>query len=758
MIKTLTGHKDLKGFQDLTLKNGKKFLDVLEDTKASEKEIRDAILEANAINTDMIKLQGKLSSHAGKFADKLGMARDASQTSLGSFMEMGKQMSQMSQAGFSMSEALGAAFGQSFNMLNIFASILDIIKDMVIQLDGIGKKLGGSTGMGNVFQSQIMNVYSATVSGGGSMEEASSAIGSLANSFSAFNPKAKATNEYLATTIVRLGKIGIGGEQAAKTMDFFTRNLKMTAKQSADLTVELALMGQQMGMTSTQIINDFQSVSNDLSVYGKNAINVFKDLEAQAKATGVQISALVGLAKQFDTFDSAADKAAQLNAVLGTQLSSLELMNMTYDERVNYIRQEVSFAAGNMENMDQYTQQFIAQALGVSSVAEAQKLLNMSQGEYLKYQNDMAAANKRQEDLAALTQELVPIMQQFKIALTSIALALEPLLLMFSGFIVAISAIINFLHNMIDNVIGKFVIGILAIAGAYMYYELSVLQASLANKAFVLSVGNVMAIAFALMMVGKMLGSVFGEDSIIVTGFYALAAGVFAYGMAQKFALGKTMMIVSVFSALISVLGMRINPVFVAAFHFMAVGVRMLGAAFNTLQGPAMLAMLVFSLMVGMLALFVYSLKELIVTLVESGGGLFTAATGMYAIAGGITAIAGAMMLLGPFGVLGLIGLSLSMTKLGEGFEKTASGIERISKMGNALSGLGSNGLIAISSEGNKINAIMGTGDVMNNFSAGKMQVEVKMPEMETPKIELRVELMGKELEAFVKDIIARSG
>ena len=48
----------------------------------------------------------------------------------------------------------------------------------------------------------------------------------------------------------------------------------------------------------------------------------------------------------------------------------------------------------------------------------------------------------------------------------------------------------------------------------------------------------------------------------------------------------------------------------------------------------------------------------------------------------------------------------------------------------------------------------MGTGDVMNNFSAGKMEVEVKMPKMETPKIELKVELMGRQLEAFVKEVI----
>ena len=126
----------------------------------------------------------------------------------------------------------------------------------------------------------------------------------------------------------------------------------------------------------------------------------------------------------------------------------------------------------------------------------------------------------------------------------------------------------------------------------------------------------------------------------------------------------------------------------------------------------------------------------------------------MYAIAGGITAIAGAMFMLGPLGVLGLIGLSLSMSALGEGFERTASGIERLSKMGAALSGLGNNGLIAMTSEGNRISAVMGTGDVFQNFSSGKMEVEVKMPEMQTPKFDIKLIVDGKQFNTHIKSVV----
>jgi hypothetical protein len=102
--------------------------------------------------------------------------------------------------------------------------------------------------------------------------------------------------------------------------------------------------------------------------------------------------------------------------------------------------------------------------------------------------------------------------------------------------------------------------------------------------------------------------------------------------------------------------------------------------------------------------------------------------------------------------------MAATIAVMGNGMEKFAGGLERISKLSTALSGLGNNGLIAVSSDGTSTSAIMGTGDVFQNFTGGKMEVEVKMPEMQTPKIELKVELMGRQLEAFVKDVIARAG
>ena len=122
---------------------------------------------------------------------------------------------------------------------------------MVIELDKISKNFAATTGLGNTFQSEIMTIYGATFLGGGTMQ-AGKSLEALATGFSAFNPQAIKVNQSLGTTIVNLSKIGVSSAQSVKAFEFFTRTLQISALEASNLTVELAMMGQQMGVTSTK--------------------------------------------------------------------------------------------------------------------------------------------------------------------------------------------------------------------------------------------------------------------------------------------------------------------------------------------------------------------------------------------------------------------------------------------------------------------------------------------------------------------------
>ena len=119
------------------------------------------------------------------------------------------------------------------------------------------------------------------------------------------------------------------------------RAMGLNAQQSADLTANIARMGKTVGITAKKAIADFTKAQSRLSIFGNKNIQVFKELQAQAKATGMSIDTLINSVGKFDTFEGAAGQAASLNAVLGTTISNIEMMNATDSERINIIREQV---------------------------------------------------------------------------------------------------------------------------------------------------------------------------------------------------------------------------------------------------------------------------------------------------------------------------------------------------------------------------------------------------------------------------------
>ena len=150
----------------------------------------------------------------------------------------------------------------------------------------------------------------------------------------------------------------------------------VSQKAAGDMAAQLVLMGKQAGITAGKMASDFQSSAGRLAIYGKSNIKVFKQLAAQAKATGLEMSTLLGISEKFDTFEGAADSAANLNAVLGTQLSTLELMNATDAERIKMMKEQVQASVGNFDSLDKFTKMHIAHAMGLKDVGEAQRLLS----------------------------------------------------------------------------------------------------------------------------------------------------------------------------------------------------------------------------------------------------------------------------------------------------------------------------------------------------------------------------------------------
>jgi len=190
---------------------------------------------------------------------------------------------------------------------------------------------------------------------------------------------------------------------------------------AADLTKEIAMMGTDIGISSQKMMSDFSAASSVLAVHGKKSIDVFKNLASAARNSGVEMSELLSIAGKFDTFSDAAEATGKLNAILGSQMSAVDMLNMKEDERVETIIRSVRSQGIAFSQMDRFTQKAIAQAAGISDMAKANQIFGMSLNEYKKSQAEM----KRQENIQRKFEEAVkatiPIQEKFGNALKSIA-------------------------------------------------------------------------------------------------------------------------------------------------------------------------------------------------------------------------------------------------------------------------------------------------------------------------------------------------
>lgn len=538
--------------------------------------------------------------------------------------------------------------------------------DLAMSADNLSKELGAATGFGNQFSHELGSMAMQGTMAGIGMKEASESLKTMTEGLSSFNPEAEATNEYVGLTVARLSKLGVSSASAVKSIDYLQRGMGKSAKQASNMTAQIAMMGKAIGVTGTKMIEQFNAASAKLAVFGDRNIKVFKGLAAAAKASGIEMGTLISVAENFNTFDKAAQSAAGLNAVLGTQIDHLKMMSMEYDDRIMYLKQEVQMSVGNFDSLDMYTKQMIAQQIGVSSVDEAQRLLNMSTSEYLKYKNGQKEQADIQDKLAETTEQLVPIMDQFKLAISQVFLVAAPLFEGFSWFI---------------STVGP----------------------------------GLMQIVKGLTAVGIVLAVLAGWQAILT-----FETGVFAGIMT---ALGWTA-IVAAISAVAWGIGWLVDELFAFFDITHKTGSPMLYMIPKFLAESFSMLADGISIAAGFLADFVMGpLNWLYDTLHLSGSPL--------------------LFMLPLF-------LADSFIKLAESVGNVFGQMTDFVKVMADFASLDFKGFVAIRSEGGSTSMIMGSEDVITSLNKGKLTVDVKMPEISMPKVEVKVYIGDRQL----KDII----
>ena len=387
--------------------------------------------------------------------------------SVGGFTSMGAALSQV-----------GSSLSTIFAPVNMATSLLSKIGQstmfMVAATDQAQASFYKTTGAADDYNSTINTVRTEAASFGVNIEEAGAAVTELFQSMSQFSQLTKEAQVEVAAFSATMAELGVDNSVTAQTFDVLTRGLGKSTSEAIKMSSEITKSAQAIGMSVGQMHQAFNEALPTLAVYGDKSISVFQGLAAAAKETGIETSRLLDIASQFDTFESAAESVGRLNGMLGgNYLNSLEMVNMTEDERIRKMIEATQASGRAFNELGRFEQKAIANAVGITDMAEANKIFGMSLEAYDDMTAKANAGAMSQEEMAEQADKARTAQEKLQNMFQSLAIAVQPIISVFSGFLDILLTV--------QKIMGPFFAPTLAlVAGGFLLVKVRMMQANAA--------------------------------------------------------------------------------------------------------------------------------------------------------------------------------------------------------------------------------------------------------------------------------------
>ena len=286
----------------------------------------------------------------------------------------------------------------------------------------MAKATGAAEGLGSAMAASREHIQGLAIR----YEELSQHTATAYQNIAIFSEASVKSQGAMLGATAALTKLGVGAEVTAKNINTMTKGLGMSVEEAAKLNMDIAKVSKSLGsfMTPGKMAQEFSNAAPTLAAYGKNMEQEFFKLASQAKATGMEMQGLLGVAGKFDTFEDAASTTAQLNALMGTQLNSVDMLTASEGERIEMLKESVAASGKSWETMDRFEKKALAGAVGMSDLAEAGKLFGTSMEDMDEAQEAADPALVKQEELNKSMQKAVSIGEVWEAKLESIKMKL----------------------------------------------------------------------------------------------------------------------------------------------------------------------------------------------------------------------------------------------------------------------------------------------------------------------------------------------
>ena len=239
-----------------------------------------------------------------------------------------------------MENALSMVGGSAKDLASSFGGIM--VNQAILQesSSGLGKvflnlanesyatavAFNAGTGAGGEFNEQVIGLRESLAPVPGISENVSQALIALYKNFADFGGPGgiQDTELAIAGTVAVLNKLGGGIEEQVGSV----RSLRLAFKQN-DLQIDetlrqMAGLADVLNMDVGTVISNLNNQLPTFSLFGDKGVQAFKRIQAQAKATNIDVEKLVGISEKFITIEDTAE-------IIGTIRQVLPEFNLGFD-------------------------------------------------------------------------------------------------------------------------------------------------------------------------------------------------------------------------------------------------------------------------------------------------------------------------------------------------------------------------------------------------------------------------------------------
>ena len=426
-------------------------------------ESRNAVKKYSEELSNLKKSQDAFSSALGNTIKTFTGVTDSSNTLIGSFVNLSAESGGMKNAFKEMSTTIG----ETFTLLNVGVSIIQKVIQSTIGLaianDSALASFNKSTGAAGHYNDELIELEQTNRATGLSTAELGDSYSSLMSGVSGFGVMAQSQRMELGALSAQYGKVGVASSDFAGILQSSTNMMGLGATGATQMQEAAFDLAQELGRNVSEVFSELNQALPKLALYSGDVTGMFVELEEQAHATGMAVGELMDMAGAYRTFDSAAEAAGNLNAVLGTQLfSTMEMLEAQLEGPaavMEYMSDNLKSSIGDWNTLNTFQKEAVANAANMSVEAMA-TLMN---------QRDMTAEQRREASQLADTMAAARSMgEEMKILMAEFAVAIQPVFNFVKGIVSGLSAglqVLNGIHPVVGGLAALFV-GMVAVLGA----------------------------------------------------------------------------------------------------------------------------------------------------------------------------------------------------------------------------------------------------------------------------------------------------